>query len=128
MEEVSPQYPEPAPYERYDWHDERLPEVVVHFMLSPGATHSWRVACDARMNVHDARVWLTRAQSPYDHWLTPGAQLQLTRGERIWMSTDGDGAARVSVRSKLPAVRHPLRRLLCRLLRINTEIVAPVSR
>lgn len=125
MEEVSPQYPE---YESYDWHPERLPEVVVHFMLSPGATHSWRVACDARMHVHDARIWLTRAQSPYDHWLTPGAELQLTRGERVWMSTDGDGATRVSVRSKLRMSSHPIRRWLSRLLRMNTEIAAPVSR
>ncbi len=122
MKEVSSQYPE------YEWQDERLPEVVVHFMLWPGATHSWRVAYDARMHVHDARIWLTRAQSPYDHWLTPGAELQLTRGERVWMSTDGDGATRVSVRSKLPALRHPLRRWLSRLLRLNTEMVEPVSR
>jgi hypothetical protein len=85
--------------------EERLPTIVVHVAVMPGATLSWRIHANSTLTVRGARLWLTRISSPYDHWLTPGAEIRLQRGERVWLSTDGDEPARVSLTSPLPARR-----------------------
>ena len=106
--------------------DERLTKVVVHFSVMPGATLSWRVNADSTLAVHGARVWLTRVSSPYDYWLAPGDEFRLQRGERVWLSTDGDHDARVSLSSVLPAGRGVIGRWLGWLAGLN--IGAPASR
>lgn len=92
--------------------DERLPKVVVHFSVLPGATLTWRVDADSTLAVQGARVWLTRVSSPYDHWLAPGDEFRLQRGDRVWLSTDGEAAAHVSLSSLLPARRGVIGRWL----------------
>jgi DUF2917 family protein len=107
---------------------ERLPRVVVHFEVQPGATLSWRVEAHSELHVQSARVWLTRAESPYDYWLQPGYPIQLRRGERVWVSTDGHVAARVSLTTYPRKRRGLLFRLLERLSLLSPEVIAPNSR
>jgi hypothetical protein len=68
--------------------DAALPAQSIHFAVPDGRTLTWRVAADSTVRVHGARIWLTRARSPYDHWLNPGDTLRVLRGERIWLSSD----------------------------------------
>jgi hypothetical protein len=105
--------------------DERLPKVVVHFSVMPGATLTWRVDADSTLAVQGARLWLTRVSSPYDHWLGPGEEFRLQRGERVWLSTDGERAARVSLTSALPAKTGAFRRWLGRLAWLSLGPPAP---
>lgn len=98
--------------------DERLPKVVVHFPVAPGATLTWRVEADSTLAVNGARLWLTRVSSPYDHWLVPGQTFSLQRGERIWLSIDGERTAHVSLTYLLPA-EGLFRRCLSRLARLG---------
>ncbi|WP_322045960.1 DUF2917 domain-containing protein [Paraburkholderia sp. J67] len=84
--------------------DESLPAQSIHFAVPAGATLTWRVVADSTVRAHGARVWLTRARSPYDHWLNPGDTLRVLRGERIWMSSDASpefvsNLARVTITS-----------------------------
>jgi hypothetical protein len=106
--------------------DERLPKVVLHFFVMPGATLTWRVDADSTLAVQGARVWLTRVSSPYDHWLAPGDEFRLQRGERVWLSTDGEFAARVSLSCALAARRGLIGRWLGRLAWLS--IGAPTPR
>jgi len=107
-------------------HDDVLPKVVIHFTVQPCITYSWCVAADADLRVFGAQVWLTRIHSPYDHWLAPGTQMRLQGGERVWISTEGPCAARISMTSLLPVVRNPLRRWLGRLLKLDLGSIAPL--
>jgi hypothetical protein len=109
-------------------HDERLPRVVVHFAVQPGATLSWRVDANAELHVQGARVWLTRACSPYDHWLQSGDTFRLQRGERVWVSTDGETAARLSLTTLPAKARGLLTRLIDRCSSLGADIFAPHSR
>jgi hypothetical protein len=97
----------------------------VHFSVLPGATLTWRVDANSTLTVQGARVWLTRVSSPYDHWLAPGEELRLQRGERVWLSTDGDAAARVSLSSLLPARRGVIGRCLGRLAWLSIGTPTP---
>ncbi|MEM5437576.1 DUF2917 domain-containing protein [Paraburkholderia diazotrophica] len=108
--------------------EERLPRVVVHFEVQPGATMSWRVEANTELLVQGARVWLTRAASPYDHWLQIGDTFRLQRGERVWVSTDGDAAARLSLTTHLVTSRGMLARLIERCSSLGADIFAPRSR
>ncbi|MBN3855643.1 DUF2917 domain-containing protein [Paraburkholderia sp. Ac-20340] len=65
-----------------------LPAQSIHFAVPIGKTLTWRVAADSTLRVHGSRVWITRARSPYDHWLNPGGTLRVLRGERLWISCD----------------------------------------
>ncbi|WP_322011508.1 DUF2917 domain-containing protein [Paraburkholderia sp. J12] len=76
-----------------------LPAQSLHFAVPQGQTFTWRLAADSLLRVYGAQVWVTRARSPYDHWLNPGETLRLARGERIWLSTDADAPARVTLTS-----------------------------
>ncbi|MFP3569129.1 DUF2917 domain-containing protein [Paraburkholderia sp. SIMBA_030] len=125
MDQASPQCMDDDSSRYAYQHDERLPKVVVHFFVMPGATLTWRVDADSALSVQDARVWLTRVSSPYDHWLQPGNVFRLQRGERVWLSTDGEIAARVSLTSALPARRGPVSRWLARLAWLNLDAPTP---
>ncbi|ABE33822.1 hypothetical protein DR64_4493 [Paraburkholderia xenovorans LB400] len=104
---------------------ERLPTVVVHFSVMPRATLTWRVEADSTLAVKDERLWLTRVSSPYDHWLDPGQTFQLQRGERVWLSTEGECAARVSLSYALPPKVGLFRRWLGRLAWLSLGPPAP---
>jgi hypothetical protein len=79
--------------------DDPLPAQSIHFAVPPSRTLTWRVTAPATLRTHAAQVWITRARSPYDHWVKPGETLRLERGERIWISTDAEVAARVMITS-----------------------------
>jgi len=104
--------------------DERLPKVVVHVVVTPGATFSWRVNAATELSVNGARIWLTRSQSPYDYWLTPGNSLRLKRGERLWVSTDGDAPAHLALSSRLPVRRGVVSRWLARVAWLGFDRMA----
>jgi quercetin dioxygenase-like cupin family protein len=62
--------------------------VVEYFEVQPRQTLSWRLARDAELRVGEGALWLTREGDPYDYWLVPGDVARLSRGERVWVSTD----------------------------------------
>ncbi|CAB3768832.1 DUF2917 domain-containing protein [Paraburkholderia solisilvae] len=105
-----------------------LPRVVVHFEVQPGATLSWRVDAHCELSVNSERVWLTRIGSPYDYWLQPGYPIQLRRGERVWVSTDGHLAARLALTTYPRKRRGKFYRWLERLSLLNPDLHAPPSR
>jgi hypothetical protein len=78
---------------------ERLPAVSLHFTVPPRKVLSLRIAADSELRVQHQRVWLTCLGSPLDHWLQPGESIRLQRRERIWLSTDANAAAEVSLTS-----------------------------
>jgi hypothetical protein len=84
------------------------PEMIIRFVVQPGHTASWRVRSDSELRVGTARVWVTRVFSPYDYWLQTGDVLRVTRGERIWLSTDANIAAEISLTSAYAVARRPL--------------------
>jgi hypothetical protein len=84
------------------------PEMVIRFVVQPGHTASWRVRSDSELRVGTARVWVTRIFSPYDYWLQTGDVLRVSRGERIWLSTDANIAAEISLTSAYAVARRPL--------------------
>ena len=84
------------------------PEMVIRFVVQPGHTASWRVRSDSELRVGTARVWVTRVFSPYDYWMQAGDVLRVTRGERIWLSTDANIAAEISLTSEYAVARRPL--------------------
>jgi hypothetical protein len=84
------------------------PEMVIRFVVQPGYTASWRVRSDSELRVGTARVWVTRVFSPYDYWLQTGDVLRVSRGERIWLSTDANIAAEISLTSAYAVARRPL--------------------
>jgi hypothetical protein len=49
-----------------------------------------------------------RIFSPYDYWPQTSDVLRLTRGERIWLSTDANIAAEISLTSAYAVARRPL--------------------
>lgn len=98
-----------------DTHDEPLPALSLHLAVPPGLTLTWRVSADSTLRVYGATVWITRAGSPYDHWLNPGETLRLARGERIWLSTEADVPARVTLTSPWRPPLATLRKVLERL-------------
>jgi hypothetical protein len=128
MDQPSPQFDQHVPHSLSRPCDEKLPKVSLHFEVQPGATLSWRIEANGELCVLRERVWLTRAASPYDHWLQPGQPLQLKRGERVWVSTDGEIAARLVLTTYPHARRGIVGRWLTRLSVLNPDIYAPHSR
>lgn len=126
MDQASPQCMDDDSSRSACRHNEGLPKVVLHFSVAPGATLTWRVDADSTLSVQGARVWLTRVNSPYDHWLEPGNEFRLRRGERVWLSTDSERGARASLSCALPARRGFVRRWLGWLARLKLE--APAAR
>ncbi|WP_065503618.1 DUF2917 domain-containing protein [Burkholderia stabilis] len=74
-----------------------LPSVTMHFTVAPRTTLTWRAQRDAEIRVHDATLWITRLGSVDDYWIRAGDVLRVQRGDRIWMSTDGDRPAEASI-------------------------------
>src|ERR1700689_56933 len=79
--------------------EKHSPKMVIHLILVSRQTVSWRVIVDCEIRAHDERVWLTRMFSPYDFWLQSGDVIRVMRGERIWLSADGEGPAEVTLTS-----------------------------
>ncbi|WGS44289.1 DUF2917 domain-containing protein [Burkholderia sp. JSH-S8] len=92
-----------------------LPRVVLHFAVAPRKTLTWRARHDAELRVHDATLWLTRVGSVDDYWMQPGDVLRLRRGDRIWLSTDGDRPAEASITTVYVARGARLQRALARM-------------
>jgi hypothetical protein len=67
----------------------------VTFEIEPGETIPMMIAHSTRLTVEGAPVWVTRSNDVEDYWLSPGASLHLRRGERLWLSTEGERTARV---------------------------------
>ena len=126
MDQASPQCMDDDSSLSAHQQDERQPKVVVHFSVVPGATLTWRVDTDSTLCVQGARLWLTRVNSPYDHWLDPGNEFRLHRGERVWVSTDGERTVRVSLSYALPIRPGLVKRWLGRLAWLGLE--APMVR
>jgi hypothetical protein len=99
-----------SPSERPSAGEQRAPRMVIHLALVPGRTFSWRVKANSEIRAFGARVWLTRIYSPYDYWLLPGEMVQVARGERIWVSADGDDPAEVTLSCEYVLRRWMLRR------------------
>lgn len=108
-------------------HDDALPALSIHFAVPAAGTFTWRVRADSTLRVYDARIWLTRARSPYDHWLNPGDMLRVHRGERLWLSTDGGtAAARVTLtctwRPPFAALRQAVARCASRVALLTVRL------
>ena len=88
--------------------------VVVHVEVHPQQTVSWRLSRDAELRIEDASVWLTRHQDPYDYWLKPGDIVRLSKGERVWLSSESEAAVEVSLTSYRAERRGRLSRWLAR--------------
>jgi hypothetical protein len=89
-----------APYPVIDAsRGEAMPSLSIRFAVHPHTPVAWKIASDSTLRVSRERIWLTRARSPYDHWLGPGDAIGLARGERIWLSSDAPGAAEVTLTS-----------------------------
>ncbi len=84
------------------------PRVVKDVEVHPRQTVSWRLERDAELRIVDESVWLTRHLDPYDYWLRSGDVVRLSRGEHVWIWSDGERAVEVSLTSQCkpaPAVR-----------------------
>ena len=68
--------------------------IVLHATLAPAIAMSWRMTVDMELRAQNAPVWLTRAGHLDDYWLRPGDVIRLSRGERVWLSAEGESAAR----------------------------------
>jgi Protein of unknown function (DUF2917) len=86
------------------------PRMVIHLSLVPQQTVSWRVVSDCEVRAHGSRVWLTRIFSPHDYWMQAGDVIRIARGERIWLSADGDRPVEVTLTSEYVGRRRLLRR------------------
>jgi hypothetical protein len=128
MNKACPQFTDDESLKLTRQHDERLPSVVIHFAVQPGSTMSWRVETDTELFVQGARIWLTRAASPYDHWLQIGDTFRLQRGERVWASVDGHHAARLSLTMHPAKSRGVIGRLIERCAALGADIFAPSTR
>ncbi len=75
----------------------------ITFEIEPGETIPVMIANSTRLNVEGASVWVSRSDDVEDYWVLPGSSLTLRRGERLWMSVDGDRPARVAFHGPLAA-------------------------
>ncbi|AQG98737.1 hypothetical protein A9R05_07720 [Burkholderia sp. KK1] len=76
--------------------------VVVYVEVHPHQMVSWRLTRDAELRIGDVSagsLWLTRHRDPYDYWMKPGDTVRLSRGERVWLTSDSDEAFEVSLTS-----------------------------
>ncbi|ABC37832.1 DUF2917 domain-containing protein [Burkholderia thailandensis] len=72
------------------------------FEIQPGETVPMKVARSTRLTVRGASVWATRSNDVADYFLLPGDTLKLRRGERLWLSVDGETSACVSFSAIVP--------------------------
>ena len=104
------------------------PRMVIHLSLLPQQTVSWRVVADSEVRAHGSRVWLTRIFSPHDYWMQAGDVIRIARGERIWLSADGDGPVEVTLSSEYVERRRLFGRRPLRWLRRVLDIILPLAR
>ena len=79
------------------WHAPRIAKIAMQFAVAPGKPVSCLVEASSEIHSNTARVWLTRECDDWDYWLLPGQSLRLHRGEKIWLSTDGNVAAELTL-------------------------------
>jgi len=91
--------PHPAPDVPGDGGNDAMPTLSIRFAVHPHTTVTWKISSDSTLRVSRERIWLTRARSPYDHWLGPGDTIGLARGERIWLSSDAQEPVEVTLTS-----------------------------
>ena len=89
--------------------------IVLHATLAPASAASWRMTVDTELRAQGAPVWLTRAGHLDDYWLRPGDVIHLSRGERVWLSAEGEAPAHVTLtsewRERRPLVQRWLKRI-----------------
>lgn len=71
--------------------------VVDYLELYPGQTFSWRVERNSEVRACASWVRVTTHSVPYDYRLEPGAVLRMARGERIWISSEGERKVGIEV-------------------------------
>ena len=64
--------------------------------INPVVTTVLQVGCSHTLAVEKGCIWVTRSGDAHDYWLRAGETLALTRGERLWVSVEGELPARVS--------------------------------
>ncbi|KVD88978.1 hypothetical protein WS62_16765 [Burkholderia sp. ABCPW 14] len=74
----------------------------ITFEIQPGETVPMKVVRSTRLSVRGASVWATRSNDVHDYFLSPGETLKLRRGERLWLSADGETSACVSFSIAMP--------------------------
>jgi hypothetical protein len=110
-------------------HNGALHRIVLHIEVLPGQTLSWRIDADSEIRVLDSGVWVTRHHSPYDYWPQPGDVLRVMRGERIWISNEGNQKAEVTVsRDLAPRDRQLRSRWLSSLWAIAEDLSTLLAR
>ena len=72
------------------------------FEIGPGETVPVMVSHSTRVSAHGAPLWVTRSNDVEDYWLAPGRSLRLRRGERLWLSVEGQRTAHVAFVAPLP--------------------------
>jgi hypothetical protein len=103
-------------------------KMEIHLSLVSRQTVSWHMVADCEVRAHDERVWLTRMFSPYDFWLQSGDVIRVMRGERIWLSADGECPAEVTLTSDYVERRRMFDRWPLRWLERAFDILSPVAR
>lgn len=104
------------------------PKMVIHLSLVPQQTVSWRVISDCEVRAHGRHVWLTRIFSPYDYWMQAGDVIRIARGERIWLSADGDRPVEVTLTSEYIERRRLFGRRPSRWLERIVDVFLPLAR
>jgi hypothetical protein len=108
--------------------EKHSPRMVIHLSLVSRQTVSWRVTVDCEIRACGERVWLTRMFSPYNYWLQAGDVIRGERGERIWLSPDGERPAEVTLSSDYVERRRMFDRWPLRWLERAFDILSPVAR
>ena len=98
-----------------------LPRVVIHFAVAPHATMTWRAHRDAEIRAHNVALWVTRPPCVDDFWVRPGETMHIRRGERIWLSADGEIPAEMSITTAYIRRGERLRRAFADLRRFARE-------
>jgi hypothetical protein len=98
---------------------DRARTFIVQFALGPGETVSWQVRRASRISAAGSRVWLTRTKDLWDYWLRPGDEIDLLRGERVWLTAEADASADVKLTTHVDAPRRALRDWLILLPRVR---------
>ncbi|MGS0896508.1 DUF2917 domain-containing protein [Burkholderia stagnalis] len=68
----------------------------ITFEIPPGETVPLKVRRSTRLIVQCGPVWATRSNDVDDYFLADGETLKLRRGERLWLSVDGNESACVA--------------------------------
>jgi hypothetical protein len=128
MQHASPQFDCSRLSDARSAREIHAPRMVIHLSLVPQQTVSWRVVSDSEVRAHGSRVWLTRIFSPHDYWMQAGDVIRVARGERIWLSADGDRPVEVTLTSEYVERRQLFGRRPLRWLGRVLDILSPLAR